>query len=138
MSDRRVNLAPTVMAMRPMVPAKDFATSKQFYCDLGFQPTMLTDDLAQMQLGLCSFLLQNYYVRDWADNFVIHLYVSHVQPWWDRIVTADLASRYGVRTRAPHRADWGATVAHLIDPAGVLWWFHETPPASGENTPRNE
>jgi uncharacterized glyoxalase superfamily protein PhnB len=120
------DLAQTVRAMRPMVPARDFLTSKQFYCDLGFQSKMLTDDLAEMSLGACSFLLQNYYVREWADNFVVHLYVSNVRLWWDRIVAADLAIRYGVKTRAPHRADWGATVAHMIDPAGVLWWFHET------------
>ena len=126
MSDDAARLAATIKAMRPMVPAKDFAVSQRFYGDLGFQPRLLTDNLIEMNLGSCSFFLQNYYVRDWADNFVIHLYVSQVQPWWDRIVAADLASRYGVKTRAPHRAEWGATVAHLIDPAGVLWWFHET------------
>jgi len=120
------DLAQTIRATRPIAPAKDFVTSKQFYCDLGFQPRMLTDNLAEMSLGPCSFLLQDYYVRDWADNFVIRLYVSNLQPWWDRIVAADLATRYGVKTRAPHWADWGATVAHLIDPAGVLWWLHET------------
>jgi catechol 2,3-dioxygenase-like lactoylglutathione lyase family enzyme len=119
------DLAQTIRATRPMVPAKDFEISKRFYCDLGFQPKMLTDNLAEMSLGACSFLLQNYYVRDWADNFVIHLYVSDLQPWWERIVAADLVRRYGVKTRAPHRAEWGATVAHLIDPTGVLWWLHE-------------
>ncbi len=125
-------LANTVRAMRPMVPAKDFAVSKQFYCDLGFVPRMQTGNLAEMSLGTCSFLLQDYYVREWADNFVIHLFVSDVRPWWECIVTADLASCYGVKTRAPHRAEWGVTVAHLIDPASVLWWFHETP---DESTP---
>lgn len=120
------DLAATVQATRPMVPAKDFQISKKFYCDLGFEPRMLTDDLAEMSLGTCSFLLQNYYVRDWADNFVMHLYVSNVQPWWDRILAADLAVRYNVKSRAPHRAEWGAMVAQLIDPAGVLWWFHQT------------
>ncbi|MDE2166261.1 MAG: glyoxalase [Alphaproteobacteria bacterium] len=119
------DLARTVLATRPIVPAKDFMTSKQFYSDLGFQSKMLTDDLAEMSLGACSFVLQNYYVRDWADNFVIHLYVSDLRPWWDRIVAAGLARRYGVKTGAPHRADWGATVAQMIDPAGVLWWLHE-------------
>ncbi len=121
------DLASTVRAMRPMVPTKDFATSRQFYCDLGFAARMLTANLAEMSLGACSFLLQDYYVREWADNFVVHLYVSEVQPWWDRIVAADLANRYDVKTRAPHRAEWGAMVAHVIDPAGVLWRFHETP-----------
>jgi len=108
------DLAQTIRAMWPMT------------CDPGFQARLLNDDLAEMSLGACTFLLQNHYVRDWADNCVLHLYVSNLQAWWDRVVEADLATRYGVRTRAPHRADWGATVAHLIDPAGVLWWLHET------------
>ena len=124
------DLAQTIRATRPIVPSKNFGISKQFYCDLGFQPRMLTDDIAEMSLGACSFLLQNYYVHDWADNFVIHLHVSNLQPWWDRIVAADLATRHGVKTRAPHRAEWGATVAHLIDPTGVLWWLHETQSAA--------
>jgi hypothetical protein len=126
MAARTNELAPTIQAMRPMLPAMDFAVSKQFYCDLGFLPKMLNDDLAEMSLGACSFLLQNYYVRDWAANCVVHLYVSHLQPWWDRILNADVATRYGVKTWAPHRADWGESVVHLIDPAGVLWWIHET------------
>ncbi len=126
MSNEASELAQTVRATRPMLPAKDFVVSKQFYCDLGFQPRLLTENLAEMSLGACSFLLQNHYVRDWADNCVIHLYVSNVQPWWDRIVAADLASRYGVRTRPPHQAEWGVTIVNLIDPAGVLWWIHET------------
>lgn len=128
MTVESVELAQPVRATRQMVPAKDFVISKQFYSDLGFQSKMLTDGLAEMTLGTCSFLLQNHYVRDWADNSVIHLYVSDIQPWWHRIVAADLEARYGVKTQAPHRADWGATVAHMIDPAGVLWWIHEIQP----------
>jgi hypothetical protein len=42
------DLAQTILATRPMVPAKGFVISKQFYCDLGFHPVMLTDDLAEM------------------------------------------------------------------------------------------
>lgn len=58
-------LSQTIRAVRPMVPAKDFDVSLQFYVDLGFQQRMLTDRLAEMTLGACSFLLQNYYVREW-------------------------------------------------------------------------
>jgi hypothetical protein len=54
-----------------------------------------------MTLGTCSFLLQNYYVQQWADNFVFHLFVSDLRQWWDHIVALDLGSRYDVKTRAP-------------------------------------
>jgi hypothetical protein len=31
-----------------------------------------------MQLGVFSFILQGYCVREWADNFVVHLTASDV------------------------------------------------------------
>jgi hypothetical protein len=31
-----------------------------------------------MQLGAFSFILQDYYVREWVDNFVVHLTVSDI------------------------------------------------------------
>ena len=94
-------LAQTVKAMRPMVPAKDFEVSKRFYVDLGFQPRTLTDNLVEMHLGAYSFILQSYYVQQWADNFVMHMRVSDLSLWWNHIVSLDLSSRYGVKTRAP-------------------------------------
>jgi catechol 2,3-dioxygenase-like lactoylglutathione lyase family enzyme len=49
------NLAHTVKAMRPMVPAKDFEISKRFYADLGFRPRTLMDgQLVEMHLGAYS------------------------------------------------------------------------------------
>ena len=124
MSTNATTLARTVMAMRPMVPAKDFELSERFYVELGFEPKILTDRLVEMQLGAFSFILQAYYVQQWADNFVMHMRVSDVKLWWDHIVGLDLASRYGVKTRAPQMEDWGL-VADVIDPSGVLWRIAE-------------
>jgi hypothetical protein len=120
MSVREDDLARTVKAMRPMVPAKDFETSKRFYEELGFRPQILSEKLVEMHLGTYSFILQNYYVEPWANNFVMHIRVSDVNPWWDRIVLLNLADRYGVKTKAPHQEDWGL-VAGIVDPSGVLW-----------------
>ena len=124
MSTNATTLARTIMAMRPMVPAKDFEISKRFYIELGFEPKILTDRLVEMQFGAFSFILQAYYVQQWADNFVMHMRVSDVKLWWDHIVGLDLASRYGVKTRAPQMEDWGL-VAAVIDPSGVLWRIAE-------------
>jgi hypothetical protein len=118
-------LARTVRAMRPMVPAKDFETSRRFYLDLGFCPTSLSERLIEMSLGPYSFILQNYYVEQWADNFVMHMLVSDLDLWWNRICALDLPSRYGVKSpRAPQRESWGV-VAGLVDPSGVLWRITE-------------
>ena len=82
MPSKASDLAQTVQAMCPMIPAKGFKISRRFYADLGFQPNMLTDGLAEMSLGAFSFILQDYYVREWADNFVMHMRVSDVAFWW--------------------------------------------------------
>jgi len=126
MSADATTLARTVMAMRPMVPAKDFEISKRFYVELGFEATTLTDQLVEMQLGGFSFILQAYYVQQWADNFVMHMRVSDVKLWWDHINRLDLAARYAVKTQAPQMEHWGL-VAGVIDPSGVLWRIAELP-----------
>ena len=69
MSNATNNLGDTVKAMRPMVPAKNYETSKRFYLDLGFRPRQLSERQFEMQLGTFSFILQDYYVEDWANNF---------------------------------------------------------------------
>jgi hypothetical protein len=124
MSAEAAALSRTVRAMRPMVPAKDFDVSKRFYIELGFQPRPLTDRLVEMQLGVFSFILQAYCVREWADNCVVHVTVSDVGLWWDHIVSLDLPVRYGVKIQAPQSEGW-ALVAGVTDPCGVLWRFAE-------------
>jgi catechol 2,3-dioxygenase-like lactoylglutathione lyase family enzyme len=47
MSVYTASLSRTVSAMRSMVPAKDFETSKRFYIELGFRPRQLTDRLVR-------------------------------------------------------------------------------------------
>ena len=119
------DLARTVRAMRPLVPAKNFEISRRFYVDFGFQPQNITDNLVEMRLGNYAFILQNHYVQQWADNFVMHMRVSDVGVWYDHVVRLDLAARYGVKILPPKREDWGL-VAGVIDPSGVLWRIAET------------
>src|SRR5262245_56288890 len=100
-------LARAVKAMRPFVPAKDFAASRRFYIDLGFRPEDLGDQLVEMHLGPYSFLLQDYYVEDWAGNFMMHALVTDLDAWWTHISSLDLASRYGVQPpKAPAMQSW--------------------------------
>lgn len=129
MSNGVMELAQSVRSMRPIVPAKAFEISKRFYVDLGFQPRQLTDNLVEMRLGAYAFILQGYYVEQWADNFVMHMSVSDLGLWWKHVVSLDLPSRYGVkRPRAPQSERWGL-VAGVIDPSGVLWRIAEEIPS---------
>jgi catechol 2,3-dioxygenase-like lactoylglutathione lyase family enzyme len=117
-------LADGVDALRPFVPAKDFEVSKRFYADLGFEVIPLGDKLAAVRVGTFGFLLQDYFVQEWAGNFMMHLLARNLDEWWGYISALDLASRYGVRAPiAPKTEPWGLRVAYVFDPSGVLWHF---------------
>ena len=128
MSNPASNLGGTVKAMRPVVPARDYENSKRFYLDLGFRPLQLAERLFEMQLGTFSFILQDYYVEGWANNFVMHVLVTDLERWWQHISCLDLPGRYSVKTLPPKQESWGV-VAGVVDPCGVLWRFTQARPS---------
>ena len=118
-----------VIALRAFVPAKDFDTSLRFYTDLGFSAYRLGEHMASMHLGPFSFLLHAFDKEDFAHDFVMHLLVKSIDPWWSRIATLDLAGRYGVGApSAPRLEPWGLVVLYVTDPSGVLWHIAEAAP----------
>src|SRR5215211_2095199 len=130
------DLAGSVKALMPFVPAKDFETSKRFYADLCFNVTPIDSNLARVSIGPHGFLLQNYYVAQWADNFMFHLLVTDLDSWWNHLSSLDLASRYPVPPPRPPKLEaWGLKEVHVIDPAGVLWHFAERPPPAPSSSP---
>ncbi len=123
MSDMRV------VEVKAFVPARDFARSKQFYADLGFTIVWSSDALAYVRHGDASFLLQNFYVAEHADNFMMHLQVEDVEAWWRHVETQGLASKYGVLAEPPADRDRGMRDFVLVDPSGVLWRIAQNLPA---------
>ena len=71
--------------LKAFVPAKDFELSKQFYQDVGFTLASDSDGIAYFHRENVSFLLQNFYVKEFADNFMMHLLVESVDAWWPKI-----------------------------------------------------
>ena len=117
---------PGIRAFRPFLPAKEFEKSLRFYEAMGFHAHRLGETLAEMSLGEHAFLLQGAYVKEWADNTVMHVLVEDVQGWWRHIDSLNLADQFGVSRPGPPRAEpWGLTVTYVTDPAGVLWHFAE-------------
>lgn len=120
------DLPDTVISMRTFVPAKDFGASQDFYRELGFEIRSIAENLADVGFGNVSFILQDFYVEEWAANFMMYLLVRDIDGWWSRIESANLVGRYGVRPpRPPQVEPWGAKVAHVFDPSGVLWHIAE-------------
>lgn len=107
--------------IKAFVPAQDFALSARFYTDLGFTVVPESENMAFVHAGHCSFLLQKFYVKEHAENFMMHMLVADVEAWWQRVVDQDLAGRYGVRTIPPQDQPWGIRDFCIVDPSSVLW-----------------
>ena len=107
--------------IKAFVPAKDFDRCKQFYQELGFALAWSSDDLAYFRNGTSSFLLQNFYNKEHADNFMMHLLVEDADAWWREVQARDLVARYGVKAEPPADRPWGIRDFVIIDPTGVLW-----------------
>jgi hypothetical protein len=120
------HLADGIVTLSPFLPARDFQVSKQFYTDLGFQLRPLGEKLARVCCGTFSFLLQDYFVQEWAGNMMMHMLVNNLDQWWASISALGLESRYDVRAPVPPKLQpWGLRVAYVVDPSGVLWHFAE-------------
>lgn len=112
-----------IRGMRPYVPARDFELSKRFYAALGFAMTEGWGGTADFTLDGVGFRLQDYYVKDWADNFMFVIGVDDVGPWYRRALELVQGGAYtGMRVKAPEPVD-GALVLHVFDPTGVLLVF---------------
>jgi catechol 2,3-dioxygenase-like lactoylglutathione lyase family enzyme len=106
---------------RPCIPARDFALSKNFYETLGFEK-LLDGDVAIFRAGSGGFILQPYYEKDWAENFMMQLMVDDLEAWWAHIDALDLPGKFNVPPpRPPAMQPWGLRIAYVVDPSGVLW-----------------
>jgi len=119
----------SVNELRPFLPAKDFATSKEFYRALGFHEAWSSDRLTIMQLGRFSFFLQDYFVKEWAENMVMSLDVADVDACWTSLQSLNLPARFPsvVRVGAP-QSDMASGIrrGYFVDPSGVLWHFSQS------------
>ena len=106
---------------RPFLPARDFDTSRRFYEALGFEK-LLDSEVAIFRLGGSGFILQRYFQKEWAENFMMQLMVDDLDAWWSHIQKLDLPKAFGVQApKAPAMQPWGLRVAYVFDPSGVLW-----------------
>ena len=111
-----------VLNLMAFVPAKDFALSRRFYHDLGFHENWGDDQACQFEIEGYRFILQNFYVKDHAGNFMMSLMVEDADKWWEYIQNADLAKKYDLyMAKPPALQPWGLRVLYLTDPTGVLW-----------------
>ncbi|WP_400769538.1 VOC family protein [Methylosinus sporium] len=107
--------------LKAFVPAKDFELSKRFYRDLGFTLASDAGGTAYFHHETVSFLLQNFYVMDFAENLMLHLLVEDVDAWKAKVDESGIAARYGVAVSEVRLQPWHMRDFTLVDPSGVLW-----------------
>src|ERR1700712_852481 len=81
-------------SIRPFIGAKDFELSRSFYRDLGFQESILTNNMSYFKTEGIGFYLQDAYVQDWIDNSMIFLEVDDVARYWKELLALGLATKY--------------------------------------------
>lgn len=111
-----------VSDLRPFIPARDFALCKHFYAKLGWETRDVGDGLALVRLAdRQHFYIQDYWIREVAENCMLHLTVQDAQAWYRHVagILRDEAFE-GARVQAPKPQPYGAVVTFVHDPSGVL------------------
>jgi catechol 2,3-dioxygenase-like lactoylglutathione lyase family enzyme len=122
-------MALTINKLKIYVPARDFEVSKRFYRDLGFELTEAWNGNHDCRLGDAEFRLQNYYVKDWAGNFMMQFEVDDVDAWHAHAVRVVSKGGYDTRIMGPEDHE-NVRLCHVVDPSGVLLTFiGPVPPA---------
>ena len=107
--------------VRTFVPAKDFEASKAFYGALGFTLKWSDANLALLEISNQRICIQRYYVKEWAENSMIHITVADAQSCFTQLTELLATGRFpGARVSDPKQEQYGALVTYVWDPAGVL------------------
>ena len=113
------------ISIRPFIGARNFAESRSFYKDLGFEEIIISTNMSLFKTGASAFYLQDAYVKDWIDNSMIFIEVADVRMFWKELDTLGLPEKYaGVRLTPIKTYDWGSE-CFIHDPSGILWHFGE-------------
>lgn len=114
----------SITEMLVYIPAEDFEVSKRFYAAMGFEMTPGWGGTMDCELGGAKFRLQNYYNKDWAENFMMKLQVSEIEGWHAHAVKTIDKGDFGHARYDKAIEDIGDTkIFHVWDPCGVLLIF---------------
>jgi hypothetical protein len=109
-------------------PGQGFRAFEAFLSRPGFRENWGDDQACEFELEGYRFLLQNFYVKDHAGNFMMSLLVEDADKWWEYIQSIDLAKKYDLyMAKPPTLQPWGLRVLYLTDPTGVLWHIADRP-----------
>jgi hypothetical protein len=111
-------------SIRAFIGAKDFDISSAFYKDLGFEESIISNNLIYFKINdTIGFYLQDAYVEDWVNNTMLFVEVENVEYYYNELKSLGLEHKYeNVKLIPIKNNDWGSE-CFLHDPSGVLWHF---------------
>lgn len=116
----------TATDVKTFLPANNFQESLRFYKALGWAVEFVAEDdsLAVIALAETRFYLQNYYHKDWAENFMLHITVEDAGAWYRHASAQIISGQFrSARVQKPQEEPYGALVTYVWDPCGVLLHF---------------
>lgn len=114
----------SISDVRPFIPARSFEQSKQFYSGIGWTVKDVAPKLALVESQGGHFYLQDYYVKEFAENAMLHITVEDAQAWYQHVVGVLASNKWpAARVQPPKLQPYGALVAFVHDPTGVLLHF---------------
>ena len=81
----------SISDLRPFIPARSFEQSKQFYTSIGWSVKDVAPKLALAESQDVRFYIQDYYIKEFAENAMLHITVEEAHAWYEH-VAAVLAS----------------------------------------------
>ena len=117
-----------ILGIKAFVPAKDLNVSKRFYTELGFHEVWGDEESCELEQDGFGFILQKFFVKEHAGNFMMTILVEDADTWWQHIENLRLKDKYGLTmAKPPALQPWGLRVLYLTDPTGVLWHIADRP-----------
>lgn len=96
-------------SIRAFIGAKNYAESRQFYQELGFEKVEIGGNMTLFKVNKnLAFYLQDAYVKDWVDNSMLFLEVDDLEKCWKELTAKGLQQRYElVKIGRIVENDWG-------------------------------
>ena len=111
------------LSLQPFIPSgKDFDGSKKLFQDLGFTIRWDGGDYVGFERDGCSFILQKFEDKAFAENLMINVRVDDVEAFRNAVLEKKLPEQLGIRIGKVTQQPYGKEV-NIIDLAGVCWHF---------------
>ncbi|MEL6924457.1 MAG: glyoxalase, partial [Bacteroidota bacterium] len=81
-------------SIRGFIGARDYAVSRQFYRDLGFEENIVSHNMIYFRVNeKLGFYLQDAYVKDWINNSMLFLEVEDVDTCYAELLEKNLPEK---------------------------------------------